>query len=238
VGFATPDGTRVPAVTAAEMAAVDRAAEDRGLAVLSMMESAGRALAEVVAGTASGAEPRSGGPVVVLAGAGGNGGGGLCAARHLANAGDEVRVVLDRDPADLTGPAATQRRVLGATDAAVGTDETALDGAAVVVDALVGYGLTDALRGRAAALVDAIPPVPTVSLDVPSGVDADTGEAPGVAVDPDRTLTLALPKPGLATAGGALELADLGIPAGVCEAAGVESVHPFGGALRIPLDRT
>lgn len=229
--FATPDGTHVPSVTVAEMTAVDRVAENRGLAVLSMMESAGRALAAVVRETASD------GPVVVLAGTGGNGGGGLCAARHLANAGREVRAVLDRDPADLTGPAATQRRILGATAATVGTDETALADAGVVIDALVGYGLTGALRGRAAELVAAAPDRPTVSLDVPSGVDADTGEAPGVAVGPDRTLTLALPKPGLATAGGALDLADLGIPAGVYEAVGVAPSHPFDGALCVPLDR-
>lgn len=301
--FATPAGTRVPAVTADEMAAVDRAAEARGLAVVSMMESAGRALAETVREVAAdrpdgsgGVDRRSDGPVVVLAGAGGNGGGGLCAARHLANAGHEVRVVLDRDPADLTGAAATQHRILGATDATVGTDAAALAEATVVVDALVGYGLTGALRGRAAELVDAVPRVPTVSLDVPSGVDADTGAAPsdadaprpratgdevagddhgargretedgdrssreakpngsrerqrpgepsearrvapGPAVDPDRTLTLALPKPGLATAGGDLELADLGIPAGVYETAGVAPSHPFDGALRTPLDR-
>jgi NAD(P)H-hydrate epimerase len=229
--FATPDGTRVPAVTAAEMAAVDRAAEARGLAVVMMMESAGRALAGAVRETASS------GAVVVLAGGGGNGGGGLCAARHLANAGGAVRVVLDRAPADLTGAAATQHRVLKTTDATVGTDEAALAEAAVVVDALVGYGLTDALRGRPAALVEAIPETPTVSLDVPSGVDADTGVAAGLAVTPDRTLTLALPKRGLATVGGALELADLGIPAGVYEEAGVEPVAPFGGALRVPLRR-
>ncbi len=242
--FATPAGTRVPAVTADEMAAVDRAAEARGLAVVSMMESAGRALAETVREVAAerpdgsgGVDRRSDGPVVVLAGAGGNGGGGLCAARHLANAGHEVRVVLDRDPADLTRAAATQHRILGATDATVETDAAALAEATVVVDALVGYGLTGALRGRAAELVDAVPPSPTVSLDVPSGVDADTGAAPEPAVDPDRTLTLALPKPGLAAAGGDLELADLGIPAGVYETAGVAPSHPFDGELRVPLDR-
>jgi NAD(P)H-hydrate epimerase len=111
-----------------------------------------------------------------------------------------------------------------------------LAGAGVVVDALVGYGLTGALRGRAAALVAATPDRPTVSLDVPSGVDADTGAAPGPAVDPDRTLTLALPKPGLARTGGLLELADLGIPAGVYEAAGVTASDPFDGVLRVPLD--
>lgn len=101
----------------------------------------------------------------------------------------------------------------------------------VVVDALVGYGLTDALQGRAAALVGRLGgSTPVVSLDVPSGVNATTGEALGSAVSPARTLTLALPKTELSPeSAGDLLLADIGIPAGVYGRAGIEYSQPFGG---------
>jgi len=79
--FTTPAGRAVPAVTAAEMAEVDRVAVDEvGLRLLQMMENAGRTLAAQVRALADG-------PVTVLAGSGGNGGGGLAAARELANRG-------------------------------------------------------------------------------------------------------------------------------------------------------
>jgi NAD(P)H-hydrate epimerase len=236
--FATADGRPVPAVTAAEMRAVDRAAvEEVGLPLPSMMENAGRALAGEV-------RPVAGGPVVVLAGDGGNGGGGLAAARRLANAGVAVRVVLDRPPAELTGAAATQHGVVDAIDVPVAAGVDALAGAApggstAVVDALVGYGLAGPLRAPVDAFADWANERagPVVSLDVPSGVDATTGDRPGTAVRPDRTVTLALPKPGLADTGGDLRLADLGIPGAVYGRAGVEYEAPFDGADVVALER-
>jgi len=236
--FTTDDGRAVPAVTAAEMAAVDRVAvEEVGLPLLSMMENAGRALAREVASVAEGA-------VVVLAGDGGNGGGGLAAARRLANAGVAVRVVLDRPPAELTGAAATQHAVVDAMDVPVAAGVDALaaaapGGAATVVDALVGYGLDGPLRAPVDAFADwaSERAGPVVSLDVPSGVDATSGEAPGASVRPDRTVTLALPKTGLADAGGRLRLADIGIPAVVYDRAGVDYGDPFDGADVVGLAR-
>ncbi|WP_396611024.1 NAD(P)H-hydrate epimerase [Haloferax sp. S1W] len=231
--FETDDGRVVTAVTAAEMQAVDRVAVDEvGLALLQMMEHAGRNLAEVAR------EAAVGGRIVVLAGDGGNGGGGICAARHLANGGAEVTVVLDRDADDLTGAAARQHRILGATDATVITaasSEPYIRNADVVVDSLVGYGLSGALRGAAAMLVEAAEGAShVVSLDVPSGIDATTGEAPGTAVEPDTTLTLALPKTGLAEATvGDLLLADIGIPRGAYDSLDIDYADPFGGARRV-----
>ncbi|UVE51302.1 NAD(P)H-hydrate epimerase [Haloferax larsenii] len=237
--FESDEGQPVPAVTADEMREVDRAAVDEvGLALLQMMEHAGRNLAEVAR------EAAVGGQVVVLAGDGGNGGGGICAARHLANGGADVTLVLDRDPSELTGAAARQHRILGATDATVGaaaSAEFAIRDADVVVDALVGYGLSGALRGTAATLVEVVEAAAAphvVSLDVPSGIDATTGEAPGVAVEPDTTLTLALPKTGLATAeAGDLLLADIGIPRGVYDSLDIDYADPFAGARRVWLRR-
>ena len=228
VRFVTASGRAVPAVDAAGMREVDRVAvEEVGLELLQMMENAGRTLA------ASARELAGGGRVVVLAGNGGNGGGGLCAARHLANHGDEVRVVLDRTPDALTGAAAAQRRVLAETAATVdheGPVDDALAGADAVVDALVGYGLDGVLEGRAAYLVSAAnrAGARTLALDVPSGVDASTGERAGPAVVADRTVTLALPKTGLADVGD-LRLADIGIPPGVYERVGIAYDQPFDG---------
>jgi NAD(P)H-hydrate epimerase len=215
------------------MREIDRVAvEEVGLALLQMMENAGRSLARFAGELADG-------PVVVLAGDGGNGGGGLCAARHLANHGHEVRVVLDRPPAALTGAAATQHRILGGTDATLaGTDlgAAAVADAALVVDAVVGYGLSGAPRGRASDLIDACnaAAAPVLSLDVPSGMDATTGDRPGDAVDADRVLTLALPKTGLAGVD-RLWLADIGVPREVFRRAGVDDTGPFTGQYRVRL---
>ena len=209
--FRTVDGRPVPAVTADEMRDVDRVAvEEFGLALLSMMENAGRTLAAHARGMTEGS-------ITVLAGSGGNGGGGLACARHLANRDVPVSVVLDRPPSDLEGAAARQHGVLAEMEVPVGIGRDALDDSELVVDALVGYGLQGPLRGPAADLVTAVGRTDSrvLSLDVPSGRDATSGAEPGVAVDPDSVLTLALPKTGLAGLDAVLSLADISIPAAV-----------------------
>jgi NAD(P)H-hydrate epimerase len=240
--FEDPDGRPVTAVTAAEMRAVDRAAvEAIGLDLRRMMEHAGRGLAEAVLDVRL--SDGSDGHVAVLAGNGGNGGGGLACARHLANRDLPVRVVLDRDPAALDGVTAEQLRILEAMDVSIGSPDgdaevdAALDG--LVVDALIGYGLTGAPRGAAAELIEAAGDTAetVVSLDVPSGTDATTGETPGAAVEPDHTVTLALPKTGLAAIGGDLRLVDLSIPATVYDRLDIEYANPFGDAFSVPLSR-
>ena len=241
--FVDPDGRPVTAVTADEMRAVDRVAvEEIGLDLPRMMEHAGRGLAEATLETRHADRDD---PVTVLAGNGGNGGGGLACARHLANRGLPVEVVLDRARTDVDGVAAEQLRILEAMDVPVksidgGSDidaDAALGG--LVVDALIGYGLTGAPRGAAAELIEAVDGVvdTIVSLDVPSGTNATTGERPGVAIEPDRTVTLALPKTGLETAGGDLLLVDLSIPSTVYDRLDIEYAHPFGDQFLIPLSR-
>jgi NAD(P)H-hydrate epimerase len=222
--FQTPSGEAVTAVTAAEMREIDRVAvEEFGLGLLQMMENAGRNLAWHARDLGSDS-------VTVLAGNGGNGGGGLCCARHLANRGVRVSVVLDRDPADLDGAARTQYETLDAMEVSIDSGPGALADRdpGTAVDALVGYGLDGPLRGTAAELVDALGDVTTVSLDVPSGLDATTGVRSGTAIDPDRVVTLALPKTGLDGLDADLYLADIAIPAGVYDALDIPYSNPFG----------
>ncbi len=235
--FLTPDGRDVTAVTATEMQAVDRiAVEDVGLEILQMMENAGRVLAWHVRDVRDGE-----GEVVVVAGNGGNGGGGMACARHLSNRDVPVRVLLDRSPVELTGAAAHQHKILKAMSVPRTTDTDPLsgqDGSIVVVDTLVGYGLRGEVRPPASELINAMNrrPDPVVSLDVPSGKDATTGDTLGVAVTPDRTVTLALPKTGLDTATGALYLADIGIPATVYDRLDIDYDSPFGDHDWVELD--
>jgi NAD(P)H-hydrate epimerase len=222
--FRTIDGRAVTAVTAAEMRDVDRVAvEDVGLPLLSMMENAGRNLARTVWERTD--EDQA---VTILAGDGGNGGGGLACARHLINHGHEVSIVLDRPETDFTGVTATQYGVIDAMDVPVAVTPDELSSNAIVVDALVGYGLDGPLAGNEADLVDRVSEDNTVvSLDVPTGRNATTGEQPGIAVDPDLVVTLALPKMGLQGLDCPLLLADIGIPAVVYDRLDIPYTDPF-----------
>ena len=226
--FRTDDGIELPAVSAEEMREVDRVAVDEfGLGVLQMMENAGRTLAMHAMEMLS----KVAGRVVVLAGSGGNGGGGLCCARHLRNHGVGIDLVLDRPPSSLAGAAAEQFRVLAESGVKPVPEEDvprAVGGASVIVDALIGYGLAGAPRGHVAELIALANQSGQriLSLDVPSGANATTGDAPGAAIRPERTLTLALPKTGLAHVPGELYVADIGIPLAVYERLTIE-VQPF-----------
>lgn len=214
----------VPAVTGEEMAEIDRVAvEEFGLALPRMMENAGRTLAQHVQRIDSER-------VRVLAGSGGNGGGGLVCARHLLNRDVDVEVVLDRPPDELDGVAGSQYSTLDAMGVPTHTATDALEWIeGTIIDALVGYGLDGELRGPVRSFVEAANEsrATVVSLDVPSGVDATTGEVLGTAIDPDRTVTLALPKTGLRETTGALFLADISVPVGVYERVGIDYETPF-----------
>ena len=226
--FHTTDGRPVPAVTVEEMREIDRIAVDRsGPTLLQMMEHAGMELAELAVETL-GLGWRSS-RVVVLCGTGGNGAGGICAARHLANRGVDVLAVTIRAPAEADGALGQQLMTLSEGPATVKRWSEAFDAsmADLVIDAVVGYSLSGAPRAAQMGLIRAAngSGVPVLSLDVPSGVDANTGATPGAAVA--ATLTLALPKAGLLPeSAGELWLADLGIPPGVYARAGV-AFEPF-----------
>jgi NAD(P)H-hydrate epimerase len=211
---------QVPAVTTAQMAEVDRAmVEDFGIALVQMVENAGRNLAqlarEMLGGQALGRQ------VLVLAGAGNNGGGGLVAARHLVNAGAEVEVVLATSPSALQDLPAYQLAILQRMGLPISVHAAgrALPPAHLIVDALIGYGLQGNPRGAYAQLIRQANArgAPILALDAPSGLDTTTGIAYTPCIRAAATLTLALPKVGLLreTAQafvGDLYLADIGVP--------------------------
>ena len=236
--FVTEAGVVVPALSTEQMREVDRlAVEELGPNLFQMMENAGRGLAVTVLDLL-GSDWRST-PIAVLAGTGGNGGGGICAARHLANHGADVTLVVS-DVERLTPVPAAQLAIYQSTPGRrVDVSELDVLEAGVIVDAVIGYSLADAPRGVPLRLIEWIGTgrAPVISLDVPSGIDSTTGEAQGAHVRATTTLTLALPKRGLDAEGvGDLWLADLGIPAAVYTRIGVE-VPPelFGSRFRVRL---
>lgn len=231
--FRTSTGLSIPAVTADEMRMIDEVAtETHGFSLLQMMENAGRNVAEHVLETTSG-------PVCVVAGNGGNGGGGLACARHLHNHGRAVSIRLDRDASDLSGATAAQYRILEHTDVPVSTTpENQLDrDATVIVDVLIGYGLSGPPHGAPRELIGVINQIDAtvVSLDVPSGLDATTGSAPGTRVDADHVLTLALPKTGLLGLDCSVSLADIGIPPTVFHQLEIPYEQPYGDEYRVSI---
>jgi NAD(P)H-hydrate epimerase len=165
----------------------------------------------------------------VVCGKGNNGGDGLAAARHLHH-WSRLAGVACTDLAALTGPAAEQARALAALGVPIASEPSPrFDDAVLVVDALLGTGLTRAPEGRIAEWIQAIEESgrQVVSVDVPSGLDADTGTVPGVCVTASVTVTLAIPKPGLLTGegpsrAGEVWVADIGIPFEAYESLGVQ----------------
>jgi len=219
------------------MREVDRiAVEETGPTLLQMMENAGRSLAALAMHLLGDRWSRS--RIVALAGSGGNGGGGICAVRHLANRSVDVRVCL-AEPERLTAASSFQRRIFRASAGREFNDLRRLTPRPdLILDGLIGYGLKGAPTGKTADLIEWANEtgVPILALDVPSGINATDGNAPGIFVKPKWTLTLALPKTGLSKEnGGELFLADLGIPEGAYRRVGLSYSFPFGNCFYGPL---
>lgn len=192
-----------PVYDAAGMAAADRSTiEEAGVASLDLMEAAGRGLARAAAELAGGLNPGAaaggdslsvgGGSVTVICGKGNNGGDGLVAARHLAESGFEVEVILfgDRDHLSPDSQANFDRLPEGLARVLEGPlSSSSLSG--VVIDAMLGTGFDGEPRDPVASAIDAINEsgLAVIACDVPSGVNASTGEASGTVVRADRTVT-------------------------------------------------
>lgn len=237
VKFRTEKGIQVPAVSAEQMAKIDRVAlAETGPSLLQMMENAGRSLAEVVMEILKGNWVQC--PVAILAGPGGNGGGGVCAARHLANRNARPLLCLSQPDRLREATAAQVKTFRSAGGRLVRSGELAYVTPALILDALFGYGLRGAPRGKARELIRWANrnAAPVVSLDLPSGIDATTGRTPGEFIRPNWILTLALPKLGLAGCDcDELILADIGIPSAAFQSLGLNYQSPFGNCFRVRL---
>lgn len=204
-----------PLYGAEEMRAVDAwAIEKCGVPSRDLMERAGSGLARVVA------EVAPDGPVAVVCGKGNNGGDGLVAARLLREDGREVAVLLTAGSGEFEGDAAANLERLPGPAPEPFTP-AALEGAAVIVDALLGTGFSGTPREPAAGAIEAIndAPAPVVAADVPSGVEAGSGALAGAAVRADATATFHAAKVGLYVApgkshAGDVRVIEIGIPEG------------------------
>jgi len=213
----------LPVLTAAEMRAVDaRATETLGIPGPRLMESAGAGAADLIARAFAPVRAKR---VLVVCGKGNNGGDGFVVARRLRGKGARVQIALVARRGDVKGDAAVALgRWRGRVDEI--TDETGLGAlvrglarAHVVVDALLGTGLTGPARGLVASAIEAVNAGarPVVSLDLPSGLGADTGALLGPTVRAALTATFAgykrslLDHPGAARAG-RVHVIDIGVP--------------------------
>ena len=170
--FVTLDGRSIPAISAAQMREVDRiAVEELGPNLFQMMENAGRNLAEEAVERLASTD----GPVLALAGSGGNGGGVICAARHLANHGLDVRLGLATAEERLGEVPRAQLGVMRAAGAAeILIAEIDQQRPSLILDGLIGYSLRGPPRDSIAAIIAWInaQTATVISLDLPSGLDA------------------------------------------------------------------
>ena len=226
-----PEVMRVEDVRASELNGVWL-----GVPLILLMESAGRSVADYIEYRLGGVRGKR---VVVLAGKGGNGGDGLVAARHLQLRGARVEVHLAYPRDRVTHPDA-RVNLAGVEASGARLVEPGSRGwldlgeADAVVDALLGVGVRGRLRGSIAEAVKAYNGAPglRVSVDVPTGVDPDTGEAVEGAARSDATVTMHAVKPGLLRARhytGEIIVAEIGLPRRAWEWAGPGDV-----AARVP----
>ena len=219
-------------LNAAQMREADRYTIDEiGIPSLVLMENAGR---QVVSAMEAAFESRLEGRVAVLCGRGNNGGDGFVVARTLLQRGVDAAVFLIGSIADVRGDARLNLDILGrlsATVVEIGDEQTwelhfsEISQCSLIVDAMFGTGLKTALSGMLETVVADLNAsgIPIVSVDLPSGLSADTPHLIGDCIDASMTVTLAAPKlplvlpPGEAHAGDVV-IADIGIPPDVIDA--------------------
>ena len=214
-------------LTSAEMRELEERAEAAGVSTATLMENAGLAVAQEIWMQLGSLEDRR---IVVLVGPGNNGGDGLVAARHLYEWGAQVRVYALRERADAQW---TQTVEMGVPCGTVAEDEgfealeALLSGAEAIVDALLGTGTSRPIEGDLAEVMMRLSAVRSrtvkpklVAVDLPSGLDADSGRLDPLTVSADETVTFHAPKVGLymqpgAGAAGSVQQVEIGIPSGL-----------------------
>jgi NAD(P)H-hydrate epimerase len=197
------------------------------------MENAGLRTFDVVFGML---EELGGSKVLVICGRGNNGGDGFVVARHLHQAGVEVLVLLIGKTDDVKGDALVNLQI--ALKSGIPVEEVsdieqaedALRECDLVVDAIFGTGIRGEITGLPGEIIDAVNDsgLPVVAVDLPSGLDADTGRIGGRCIDAVATVTFGLPKIGLATYPGAMyvghvSVAEIGIPQAALQTAGIDT---------------
>ena len=220
-------------VTAAEMRQIDQdTIEGVGIPGIVLMETAGSAIVRAIEQHYPTCRR-----IGIFAGKGNNGGDGIVIARQLGHAGRDVNLFLVSPQESFTGEADTNLQIaknLGVwikevlTDAELKSDVN-IASCELLVDAIFGTGLRGTVRGSIATLIKSINslPAPILSVDLPSGLDANTGHPLGICVRADRTVTIGLPKRGLlvhpgAEFAGKLEVVDIGFPEQVINAQGIK----------------
>lgn len=219
-------------VTVEEMRCIDsRASEEYGIPSLLLMENAGRAVAQKAL-SFLGDFRRGGRRVLIFSGKGNNGGDGFVAARHLANAGAEVKVFILSSREDITGDALVNLEIVEKTGipvAVIGQRDIqkikiSLMYSDLIVDAIYGTGFKGKARGIGAEVINAINRSgrPVIAVDLPSGLEADTGRVNGPCIRADITCTLGLPKLGLylhpgAELTGEVVVTDISLPRALME---------------------
>lgn len=218
------------AISREQMIEVDRIAmEETGPNLWQMMENAGRNLAQLTINLFGDDLDKK--EILALAGKGNNGGGVICAARHLVNHGINIKLVL-ADENKLGEVPQFQKNIFDNSGGlTLSIDDYCSVKPDIILDGIIGYNLSGAPYGN---LLDLIKwsnssSAKIISLDIPSGVDSNTGEAPGEYINAFATLTLALPKHGLFNdKTGILYLGDIGIPKETYNKIGIDYTSPFG----------
>ncbi len=214
-------------LSAAQMRAAESAAIAGGTASAALMEAAGKKTTQVIVRAFA---ERA---VAIVCGPGNNGGDGFVVARELAQAGWSVKVALLGERGALKGDAKLMADLFDGEVSAF--SPAVLEGAGLIVDAIFGTGLSRPVDGAAKSAIEAMNahPAPVVAVDIPSGVEADTGAVLGTAIQAARTVTFHARKPGhLLFPGralsGAIDIADIGISDEATQQAGVGAFenHP------------
>jgi NAD(P)H-hydrate epimerase len=193
------------------------AINDYGIPAFVLMDHAGKAVAQ----EASRLFKRKKGHVIAICGGGNNGGDGIVAARWLKGWGIDAEVWWLRDPKDYKGGVALHASIARRLSIRFKAfdPKARISGKSVIIDALLGTGTKGELREDYRRAIEWVNRMhcPVVAVDIPSGLDADTGRPLGMAVKADVTVTMAVPKKGLVVARarpfvGKLVVADIGIP--------------------------
>lgn len=192
-----------PAITTDQMAKIDQKVPEKyGITASRMMENAAYQIAEFIRANHSQNDR-----IAVYAGKGNNGGDGIAAARRLHNWGYSVEVVC---PFELNGIRQEELEIIRNLGISISEEPVEAD---IAVDALIGYNLKGDPRPPFDQLIDAVNKADEiVSVDVPTGVDADAGEGMNPHVEADRVVTLGLPKEGLKDINAEVWVADISVP--------------------------